>query len=118
MNCKCGKVIKKSAEFCRSCYNEVYGIHLKSKGDLIKSRSNWWAARVPIAKHARKVYLKSNKPLECLICKYSLHIEICHIKPVSDFTDDALLREINDVNNLIALCPNHHWEFDNGKLKI
>ena len=35
---------------------------------------------------------------------------------MSDFSDDAKISEINDIRNLIALCPNHHWEFDNGKL--
>lgn len=48
---------------------------------------------------------------------YDKHIEIAHIKAVSDFSDDSLISEINDKNNLVALCPNHHWEFDNGFLK-
>ena len=118
MWCKCGKKIKKSAEFCRPCYNEIYGIHNKSKGDLIKARSNWWTARVPIAKHARKVYLNSGKSLECALCKYNLYVEICHIKPVSEFRDTDILADINSIDNLVALCPNHHWEFDNGKIKL
>ena len=52
------------------------------------------------------------------ICGYDKHYEIAHIKPVSDFEDDALITEINSIDNLIALCPNHHWEFDNGLLNI
>lgn len=34
-------------------------------------------------------------------------------KATSDFDDDVLIKEINNINNLIGLCPNHHWEFDN-----
>ena len=24
------------------------------------------------------------------------------------------LAEINNIENIIPLCPTHHWEFDNG----
>jgi len=55
----------------------------------------------------------------CAICGYTNHYEICHIKSVSSFPPDALIvKEINNINNLIALCPNHHWEFDNDILKL
>ena len=37
---------------------------------------------------------------------------------VSDFDDSALISEINSKDNLIALCPNHHWEYDHGLLKL
>ena len=26
--------------------------------------------------------------------------------------------KINNIDNLIALCPNHHWEYDNNGLDI
>lgn len=26
------------------------------------------------------------------------------------------MEEINDINNLIGLCPNHHWELDHNLL--
>ena len=32
---------------------------------------------------------------------------------MSSFNSDALISEINSIDNLIALCPTHHWEFDN-----
>lgn len=43
---------------------------------------------------------------------------MCHIRAVSDFSDDALISEINDISNLIALCPNHHYEYDAGILDL
>lgn len=54
----------------------------------------------------------------CKICGYDKHIEICHIIAVSKFNDDALIRDINASTNLVGLCPNHHWEFDNGLIKL
>lgn len=90
----------------------------KTKGELFNNRKNWQSARSAIQKNARDVFKSKNKELECLICGYDKHVEIAHIKPVSEFDDNSIISEINDINNLIALCPNHHWEYDNGFLKI
>jgi predicted restriction endonuclease len=54
----------------------------------------------------------------CEVCGYNTHVEVCHIKSVSSFSDDTLITEINSIDNLVGLCPNHHWEFDNGKIKL
>ena len=35
-----------------------------------------------------------------------------------DFDDNNTIAEINDISNLIGLCPNHHWEYDNGLLDL
>ena len=87
-----------------------------TKGELFGCRKNWQSARTAIRKLADSIFKKSNKPRECAVCGYSKHIEIAHIKGVSEFSDDSLVSEINDINNLVALCPNHHWEFDSGNL--
>lgn len=56
--------------------------------------------------------------MPCKICGYSLHVELCHIKPISAFGDDATLEEVNSKNNIVPLCRNHHWELDNGYISI
>lgn len=56
-------------------------------------------------KHLRK------KP--CAHCGYTKHVELAHIKAVSEFPDSSLLSEVNSESNIIQLCPNCHWEFDN-----
>lgn len=59
---------------------------------------------------------KYNKEeLKILIFK---HVEIAHIKPVSEFDGDSTIADINSLKNLIYLCPNHHWEFDNNIIKL
>lgn len=90
----------------------------KTKGDLLSSRKNYQSYRSTIRKLAEKAYKESGKPLSCSICGYDKHIEIAHIKAVSDFDNSSTIAEINSINNLIALCPNHHWEYDNGVLKL
>lgn len=84
-----------------------------TKGELFSKRSNWQSARSGIAKHARRVFNSSGLKKECKVCGYNKHIQVSHIKDVADFDDDTLIMEINDIDNLVALCPNHHWEFDN-----
>ena len=76
-------------------------------------------SRMPYVRNlARKKYLKSDKPKQCFVCNYDYHFDICHIKDVHQYHDDALIREVNHIDNLVALCKNHHWEFDNGYLSI
>lgn len=90
----------------------------RTKGELFANRRNWQSARSTIRRDAQEVFNKSNKPKQCEICGYNKHIEIAHIKAVADFDDNTLISEINDISNLIALCPNHHWEYDNGILQL
>lgn len=65
---------------------------------------------------ARNVYRRSNKPKQCIVCGYDKHYEVCHTRPIQDFPDNTPIAQVNDIDNLVALCPNHHWELDNGLL--
>lgn len=55
---------------------------------------------------------------KCIVCEYDLHVEACHIKPITDFPDNTPMGIVNAKYNLIYLCRNCHWEFDNGYLKL
>lgn len=52
----------------------------------------------------------------CMMCGYDKAVHACHIREIIDFSDSATIGQINSVQNLLALCPNHHNELD--KLKI
>lgn len=54
----------------------------------------------------------------CRYCGYDKHVEFCHIKPISSFSKDQTVGEVNSPDNIICLCPNHHWELDNNVLLI
>lgn len=62
-----------------------------------------------------RTWLKHLQKLPCNNCGYDKHVELCHIKPIRSFTDDCLLKDINSETNVIQLCRNCHWEFDNLK---
>lgn len=68
--------------------------------------------------NARRIFMQSDKPKCCAVCGYDKHFEICHIRDISKFPMDTLISEINALNNLIGLCPNHHWELDHGFLTV
>ena len=59
---------------------------------------------------------KLSKP--CQVCGYSKHVELAHIKSISSFNSYDTLGEINHSNNVVQLCPNCHWEFDNGLITL
>jgi len=94
------------------------GISDLTKGELFNHRKNWQSARSAIQKDARKVYFESNTTPSCAICGYSNHVEVAHIKSVSEFNVSTPIVVINLLSNLIGLCPNHHWEYDNGFLEL
>lgn len=52
----------------------------------------------------------------CAVCGYDNHVEVAHIKGIATFSDTATVSEVNASTNLIGLCPNHHWEYDRGRL--
>lgn len=90
----------------------------RTKGDLFASRKNWQSARSAIRRHACLVFATSGRLPSCAVCGYDSHVQIAHIRPVSEFPNEAKVSEINALDNLAPLCPNHHWEFDNGLLSL
>jgi hypothetical protein len=118
--CECGKAIDRRSSSCRACNaTKLSKIGLLSKRQLKERRANSYQNwRSSIQKHAKTIYDRSDKPKECCICGYNKHYEVCHIVDVANFEEDSLINSINAIENLVALCPNHHWEFDHGLLDI
>lgn len=108
---KCGVPCRSSRQKCPKCILEhkpkdhtiaevIYDKHHRSSAfALIRSRAR------TIAKN-----LKMNS---CEVCGYDKHVEVAHIKAISEFDPQTKLSVVNDPSNLKALCPNCHWEFDN-----
>lgn len=67
-----------------------------------------------IRDNAQIIYKNSKRLDRCEKCSYKYHYHVCHIKPIHMFDLDTPVSEINALDNLIALCPNCHWEMDNG----
>ena len=105
----CHKFIVSNVTYCPQCYKAKHELSNKTLSEAIKNRKD--ANRYTgIRGNARKIYMKSNKPKCCIVCGYDKHIEICHVKGISEFSLDTLISVINDPDNLEAMCRNHHWE--------
>lgn len=112
---------KKYCDECRKIIRLRFGenslLEFQTKESLYSRRAGWQSANSSIRTHSRKIYFNSTLPKCCKVCGYDKHIEICHIKAVAYFADTAKISDINALDNLVALCPNHHWEFDNLEVK-
>lgn len=78
-------------------------------GEIRKTSKNF---HTRIRDNAQHIYNKSDKPHRCTVCGFDRFYEICHIKAIKDFDDEATVAEINHIDNLTALCPNCHWIHD------
>ncbi len=116
-NCKkCGQIITSGRSLCEDCNTYFQWLDKNLSEVLVKDAAHpsWVYAKV--RGYARTYFHKHNPNASCKVCGYDKHIEVCHIKPISSFGPDDKLSEINSLDNLIGLCPNHHWELDNGAL--
>ncbi len=115
--CKhCDTLISKRKTYCSQCIKSwlstedftLAEIHNKAK----------YQKSALVRNLARRKMRKNNISPECKICRYSTHVEVCHIKAIKTFDSDSKISTINDLNNLVYMCPNHHWEFDNNIIPI
>ena len=124
--CKSGH---RSTTFCKDCLQN-YFTYFEAKAAATKLLTLKELQSNPSVKdkhpswknsHVRNLNRSWNKDLlgfPCQKCNYALHIELAHIKGVASFDLDAKLGEVNHPNNILVLCPNCHWEFDSGLLKL
>lgn len=120
--CSCGNKMHHLSRNCKKCgltHNKVRGYEIRNMtiGEYRDRRRGH--LRVSLHADIRNFSRTWNQDLRkkpCEICGYDKHVELCHIKAVSEWPDDTLLGVVNGPENLRVLCPSHHWEFDNGLL--
>lgn len=113
----CNALIKGTSKLCVKCtrQKEQYinqNMTLKEYMSLSSYRGHPSWLYNKIRALARYLYSDLQKK-PCLRCKYSKHVQICHIKPIPSFSDNTQIKVINSPENIIQLCPNCHWELDN-----
>ena len=114
----CGKLINAQRARCKKHYLEW----LKTKEvkdmtltEAIYEKHHRSSAYALVRTRARAIAKKLGLDT-CEKCGYNKHIEIAHKKGISTFEGDTLISVINSKENLMALCPNCHWEYDNMPL--
>jgi hypothetical protein len=115
---KCGKKRKKTlSPMCRKCFYDYQTSIISSDDRIISSmfyncgeRNKYNGVRC----HARRLIKSLRLEFKCKCCNFSSGVQVCHIKSISSFDENSKLSEVNDIKNLILLCPNCHWLFDHG----
>ena len=116
----CNNLVCSNLSFCNDCIQD--GKHLKTGFRTNKTIAYYIGKKndanrySQIREDARRT--TKDRPKKCVVCGYDKHTEVCHIKEIKKFDPNTLLSVVNDPNNLILLCRNHHWEMDHGLLVI
>lgn len=76
---------------------------------------SWRNAQVRVQNRVSNKHLRL---LACQVCGYSHHVELAHIKAITSYPGNTPIGVVNDPSNILVLCRNHHWEFDNGILSL
>lgn len=124
--CNCSKAITRRGKYCRECFadktnslrKKLESQTIGSIRDKLKAKNyhpSWIHSQI---RALNRSWNKSLLALGCRNCSYNKHVELAHVIPISSFTDDVLVGHVNAKNNVIPLCPNCHWEFDNKLLKM
>ena len=113
---KCKTLITKRAKFCKTCHTltKIEKFSEKTINDFSSTyaRHRYQAIR----HHAHRIAKYNNFEKKCPLCNYKNHVELSHIKDISKFDKNTKLKIVNHPDNLIFLCPNHHWDLDHGFL--
>lgn len=115
----CGEQKNRESEMCKFCRKAL--ATEKRYQTPVKNFVYEGNARVKysqIRKMARQFIELWEIPLICRACGYDTHVQVCHIKPIAVFEEAGRIIDVNNPSNLICLCPNHHWELDNGYIEI
>lgn len=112
----CGKLINAKRSRCKEHY--LLWIKTKESKDMTLSEAIYdkhhrSSAYALVRTRARAVAKKLGLD-KCERCGYDKHVEIAHKKAVSTFEGNTLISVINSKENLMALCPNCHWEYDHN----
>ena len=110
-NCKhCGTELHTRRTTCDACNPSFVDWQTVTLQQLRTKVLQQYATQ--IRSLARIAYRKSSRANVCAVCGYDVHYEVCYIKPISEFQLTDFIADVNQLNNLAALCSNRHWEFD------
>jgi len=112
--CKCGRPKGRVSKNCTLCYaNErregllkrpIQSLFLPGQAQRFQyNKIRTWA---------KKFMIEWNRPKVCEACGYDKHVEVCHKRSIADYPGMTALGEVNSKENLVYLCCNCHWEYD------
>ena len=114
------KVLGRNTKFrCKECFAVIVQVKTaESIREFGEQTLRQFTARYPrhqyqkVRAHAHRIADYVGLSKKCSVCGYDKHVELAHKKSIGSFSKDSKLSEINSLENLVYLCPNHHWELD------
>ncbi len=101
LECSTKQKIEKFGEKMVSDFSSTYARHRYQK----------------IRHHAHRVAKFHGLEKKCNTCGHDKHVQLCHSMSIASFSKNTKLSTVNNIDNLVYLCPNHHWELDAGMLE-
>lgn len=118
----CGKLKYYKSELCSDCSNkEKRKIKERTLGSYIDGHKYLTTKCSEIRRDARITIEESKREKVCAYChnhEFDDILEVHHLKGILEFDKSSTIREINDENNLVWLCPNHHKMLEMGLIKL
>lgn len=119
----CGREKWTKSELCKSCNNEKKRNNIKKRtlGSYIDGKTYLTTKCGEIRKDARRTIEESKKEKVCAYChnhEFDDILEVHHLKGILEFDKSATIGEINNEDNLVWLCPNHHKMLEMGLIKL
>lgn len=120
---KCGNKKDKYAKLCSKCLKQYNRDILKNRtlGSYIDGHKYLSTKCGEIRRDARKTIEESKREKVCEYChnhEFDDILEVHHLKGILEFDRSATVAEINDINNLVWLCPNHHKMLEMGLITL
>lgn len=116
----CTNIVSRGCKtgLCRTCLDEQKWGKPLSELTLkdVSYKNHHRAAIFAYVRYRARSWMIKNRPIYCEYCGYDHHVECSHVKAINTFSEDTLINDINHPDNLLWLCPNHHWELEFGKI--
>jgi len=116
--CSCGNKKDYESDLCHSCYMIKKYKDAKSKPlKYFFSKGNARIKYGTIRKWAALIIEKEGILKTCAVCKnkeFDSVVEVAHLKGIASFPEETLMGEVNNLDNLVYLCPSHHKLYDKG----
>lgn len=119
----CGNFKYYTSKLCANCQNKQRQQNIKHKtlGYFVENKNYLSSKCTEIRKDAKRTLIESNIEKVCAYCKnheYDEILEVHHLKGILEYDLDTTINEINALENLVWLCPNHHAMLEKGLITL
>lgn len=115
--CKCGQKKSAYAKNCLRCKQrkDIENFNKKTLKEVRYEKGNQSIKWCFVRRKAIRVLEFEGRPKKCEFCGWKHYVEAIHLKPISSFVLDTLVKIVNHPKNLKWACPNCHWLYDHKK---